>query len=335
MAKQQGKLTLFLTSSSSVDERALIDKECAADLQQATKRTKHRESGFDHSWQEEFAWVLVDEDKDGQKMYCSLCRKHNQTTKRMVWIEIPCRLFRKDKLLQHQRSKCHMDSILAESHAAASRVTGGIRSALQEQVSMQRQAVISALKCLYWLAKEEVAHHTKFGSLLELAKSIGCPYLSEFDISKGAKYTSHMMIDDFLTVLSDCVETAVLRDVNESPCIDILCDESDIANLKQLVVFVKYLVKGVPQTRFLKVVSLLNGKAETIEQKLLEIIQTCKISLMKVAGFGSNGAAVMVGKKSGVATRLKAHNGEMISIHCGAHRLALACSQAAESNKAF
>ena len=67
MAKQQGKLTLFLTSSSSVDERALIDEECAADLQPATKRTKHRESGFDHSWQEEFAWVLVDEDKDGQK----------------------------------------------------------------------------------------------------------------------------------------------------------------------------------------------------------------------------------------------------------------------------
>ena len=97
------------------------------------------------------------------------------------------------------------------------------------------------------------------------------------------------------------------------------------------MVFVKYLVKGVPQTRFLKVVSLLNGKAETIEQKILEICQTCKISLMKVVGFGSDGAAVMVGKMSGVATQLKAHNGELISIHCGAHRLALACSQAAES----
>ena len=171
------------------------------------------------SWKEEFAWVLVDEDIDGQGMYCSLCRKHNQTTKRMVWIEIPCRLFRKDKLLQHQRSKCHMDSILAESHAAASRVTGGIRSALQEQVSMQCQAIISALKCIYWLVKEEVAHHTKFGSFLELPKSIGCPYLSELDVSKRAKYTSHMMIDDFLTVLYDCVETAVLREVNESTCL--------------------------------------------------------------------------------------------------------------------
>ena len=113
------------------------------------------------------------------------------------------------------------------------------------------------------------------------------------------------------------------------PCIGILCDKStDIAHLRQLVVFVKYLVKGVPQTRFLKVVSLL---VKTIEQKLLEICQTCKIFLTKVAGFGSDGAAVMVGKTSGVATRLKAHNGEMISIHCSAHRLALACSQAAES----
>ena len=177
------------------------------------------------------------EDQEGPGMACSLCYKHSQTTKRTVWIEIPCPLFRKDKILQHQRSKCHMDSILTESHAAASRVSGGIQSALQEQVSMQRMGVISALKCLYWLVKEEVAHHTKFGSLLELAKSIGCPYLSELDVSKGAKYTSHMMIDDFLLVLSDCVETTVLSDVHYSSTVGILCDEStDIANLKQLVV---------------------------------------------------------------------------------------------------
>ena len=47
-------------------------------------------------------------------------------------------------------------------------MSGGIRSALQEQVSTQPMGVIGALKCLYWLVKEEVAHHTKFGSLLEL-----------------------------------------------------------------------------------------------------------------------------------------------------------------------
>ena len=52
---------------------------------------------------------------------------------------------------------------------------------------------------------------------------------------------------------------------------------------------------------------------------------------MKLASFGSDGAVVMVVKTSGVVTRLEAYNGEMISIHCSAHRLALACSQADES----
>ena len=141
-----------------------------------------------------------------------------------------------------------------------------------------------------------------------------------------------MMIDDFLTVLSDFVKTPMLSDVHNSPTVGILCDEStDIANVKQLVVFAKYLVAGLPQTRSLKVVSLQNGKAETIEQKLVEVCQTCKIPLTNIFGFGSDGASVMVGRSSGVATRLKKHNSEMISIHCGAHRLALASSQAAES----
>ena len=38
----------------------------------------------------------------------------------------------------------------------------------------------------------------------------------------------------------------------------------------------------------------------------------------------------MVGRRSGVATQLKEHNPEIVSLHCGAHRLALASSQAAQ-----
>ena len=129
-----------MSSSSSTDtDAAQSDKGDSAQL--ATKKAKHRDSRLDRAWKDEFMWFHMYEDKEGPGMFCSL----NQTTKRMVWIELPCHLFRKDKLLQHQHSKCHMDSSLAESHAAASRVTGGIQSALQEQVSMQRMGVISAL----------------------------------------------------------------------------------------------------------------------------------------------------------------------------------------------
>ena len=47
-------------------------------------------------------------------------------------------------------------------------------------------------------------------------------------------------------------------------------------------------------------------------------------------GFGSDGASVMTGRVSGVAARLSQSNPYLVAIHCVAHRLALACSQAGE-----
>ena len=76
-------------------------------------------------------------------------------------------------------------------------------------------------------------------------------------------------------------------------------------------------------------VDIINGKAETIEQALLDVLNQHTIPTNKILSFGSDGVPVMVGKRTGVATRMKCHNSEMVSIHCGAHRIALASSQAA------
>ena len=54
---------------------------------------------------------------------------------------------------------------------------------------------------MYWLAKEETAHHTKFSYLLQLAKSLGCSYFSELEIALNANCTSHRMIEEFVTIL--------------------------------------------------------------------------------------------------------------------------------------
>lgn len=88
-----------------------------------------------------------------------------------------------------------------------------------------------------WLVKEEIAHHTKFTSLLELVKSIGCSYFSKLEVDQNARYISHRMIDDFAGVLSDCVEQQLLSKVwaraRASPAIGILCYEStDSTNIK-------------------------------------------------------------------------------------------------------
>ena len=50
----------------------------------------------------------------------------------------------------------------------------------------------------------------------------------------------------------------------------------------------------------------------------------------KLVALGSDGANVMVGKKTGVAKRLQDQIPHLISNHCVAHRLALASAQAAD-----
>lgn len=47
-------------------------------------------------------------------------------------------------------------------------------------------------------------------------------------------------------------------------------------------------------------------------------------------GFGLDGANVMTGRKSGVATRLKRRQPKLVAIHCVAHRLALAAAESGE-----
>ena len=128
--------------------------------------------------------------------------------------------------------------------------------------------------------------------MINRGKSLGCSYLSELEIAKNATYSSHRIIDEFLDVLSICVEN------------DILC-----------------LISDTP----------VDGKAGTIKGKLLSVCNQSEISMNKVFGFGSDDASVMTGCRSGVAACLRSQNHEMISIHCGAHRLALASLQAARS----
>jgi len=55
----------------------------------------------------------------------------------------------------------------------------------------------------------------------------------------------------------------------------------------------------------------------------------------KIVAITTDGAAVMVGRKTGVNTRLKSHYPYLISIHCHAHKLALCISQAADNVDIF
>ena len=70
-----------------------------------------------------------------------------------------------------------------------------------EGLLVHREALIDALKIVYWLAKEDIAITTKYESLVNLVKSLGCSYFNG-----NATYTSKRIVAEFLQCLSSVIE---------------------------------------------------------------------------------------------------------------------------------
>ena len=117
---------------------------------------------------------------------------------------------------------------------------------------------------------------------------------------------------------------------------------TDISNICQLVSFVKYCDydKEKADTVFIDCSNLLefsenySPKADAIVSCVSEKFQELKIEISYLKAFVSDGASVMVGKKSGVATKLKTNFAlKMFNIHCICHRLARACADTGDDYK--
>ena len=115
-------------------------------------------------------------------MLCTLCQKHqaqsNAKNSSGVWATTPCVRITHQAVVQHEGSKGHQAAVAVVADQATCR---DIITGLQEHQSLQRQAFIGALRCLYWLIKEEIPHTTKYESLLNFSREMGCSYFSHLD----------------------------------------------------------------------------------------------------------------------------------------------------------
>ncbi|XP_006824225.1 zinc finger protein 862-like [Saccoglossus kowalevskii] len=300
------------------------------------RESKKRKTGFDKLWLTSFEWLRQTPDEKG--MLCFMCGKHGVRARNGsdVWIKTPCTALEKQSIVRHVKSDMHKLAELKEKKAKLSDVNGGIIAAMDRHINMERQSFISALRCMYWICKNEVAHTTKFRPLLDLVKSFGGSCLEHLNKGGNANYMSERIIQEMVDVLAQVIERRIYSDIRESPFYSLMVDETtDISILKQLIMYAKYTDKeGNAKTSFVHISDIFDGKAETIETAIVNFCEKNMFLLnSKMAALGSDGASVMVGKRTGVATRLKERNPILINVHCVAHRLALASSQAMDKIK--
>ena len=85
---------------------------------------------------------------------------------------------------KHGASDAHADAVKLEMHISVSQRDGEIAQSFCAVESAEKKAMIGAMKCMYWLCRQEFPHTTNFSALLELAKSVGATHLSEFCLGK-------------------------------------------------------------------------------------------------------------------------------------------------------
>lgn len=306
-------------------------QQVAAKTPRSLAKAKHR-IGFNSKWTETRPWLYssceTEEDENiVTVMYCKLCQKHNTIglNGSKIWNSQGSRTLRLDKVTEHEISSQHQRALQLETQQQL-----GIEQAFSDGTPVtdkEFEALKSAMKCLHFLVMHNIPHTTVFKDFINFGiDELRSPILAHLSVGKNAQYTSHRVADEFLDVMVADIEDVLVSKVNRSPAYCLMTDEStDVSNRKHLVFCVKYIdtETGDVSIDYLKDVHVDNGLAETIFTETKKVF-TDDLNFDGFLAFGSDGCNTMIGKKSGVTTRLKALKPELLTVHCSNHRLALA-----------
>ncbi|KAK3091876.1 hypothetical protein FSP39_023354 [Pinctada imbricata] len=186
---------------------------------------------------------------------------------------------------------------------------------------------------IYYLAKRNEAS----SAIADLNKLLLHHNLTKFNsIQKGSKlmYEHHESVREMQNAMAKVVQDDLLDDIKNSAVYSIIADEStDVSTEKTLMLYVRYIKNGAPKVSFLEVVELAGDEcnSENICNTILRVLEQRNLCVTNLSCITTDGASVMTGCRSGVTTLMKEKNCQLLSIHCIAHRLALASGQAADN----
>lgn len=321
----QSKLTTFFKSNQSESSKQLdTENEPQAGPSTPKKaRTSRRPRGFCENWLTKYTWLFVE---DG-KMKCHPCIKTCQDN---PFVSPGCTNFRSSTLVRHQKTTGHISALnlaklsgdMVKSIQNAEKMNDQIQTS-----TIQTQRHVVQLRTVYCMAKNGISARN-FPELMKLQQENGCSLADDY-------YKKPEIIVEMESVLSDQIEKNVFDEILDSPYFGLMLDETcDINVEKKLVIYVRYIKDGKSCTSYLGNKRVTDCTAEGLKVALCEYLEDSGIiqdgDYSSLMGLGTDGAAVMVGCRNGLGVKLKEKNDKLLQVHCIAHRLNLAASQASK-----
>ena len=124
---------------------------------------------------------------------------------------------------------------------------------------------------------------------------------------KQISLSSNDRIKSRIHEMSDNIKSKVLSKIDSSPVFALQLDEStDVSNLSQLLVYVRYVADERINEEFLFCQPLeTTSKAVDVFQMLIDFFDKTELSWSKLVGVCTNGAPAMIGANSGLISLVK------------------------------
>ena len=127
-----------------------------------------------------------------------------------------CQSYREDCIRSHGQTRAHLVAETLHMEAKAAELNGGIEAALQEQVTLEKTALLAAMRSMYFLVRRQLPHTTNFAEFLELQRVNGCAYLNALFVDGTNGYTSERTMQEFVLVIGEFVLSLKLSTVHLS-----------------------------------------------------------------------------------------------------------------------
>lgn len=250
-------------------------------------------------------------------MFCDICRKAKVTN----GFVRGCTTMQKSALNDHKSRQSHIEacvvvnqSVQMEKHVEKSQVACN-------------EALKTQLKVVLHMANTNTPAH-QYPKLIHLLQSAGCP-----NLNSAHTYTHHDTVTQMEEAIAATVTSAIDDRIANSKYVGVIIDETtNITVEKMLITYLTLQQKGEAETVFIGNYAIPSGTAECIVTKIKNVLSARGVAMSRVVGLGSDGANVMVGRKTGVAQTLRQNDCPyLLNIHCGAHRTALAARDASKA----
>ena len=235
-----------------------------------------------------------------------------------------------EKFLTHDTSASHTEAIMIWSTVSRPTVAQQLSNESAKILADRRLGLLNQLSAMKFLLRQGIAlrgHSENEGNLPQLlsAWTVNSAILKHW--VKEGKYMSHDIVNELVTLMGHNVLRKLLcRMKNQSPeWYSLIGDEAtDINYSEQLNVSIRYVdndynVHEDPIGLFV----LPNTGAETITSVVKDILLRCTLPIDLCRGQAYDGAAVMQGRLSGVAARIRKDVPQALPVHCLGHSLNL------------